>query len=318
MKKISTLLLAAAAMAFSASADELTPLEVTLANPSFEENTLDGWSTQGAAWNDVNWYAMQNRNKSWTNGNYGIRSAADIDIEGANYMYQTLTSQSLGTYVFTVDGQFARTGWKGNIGAIEGAHGFVFVCDDMGDPENPGTADEPADGITAVYGTNMSNGDTWFLLYRFYVVHTTSADLEDFGETSLTVGFGYPADCPAVSKARICCDNFTLRYFDTTDTDAVKDFVNAEIEDIKAGKYSIDQATPMGIENYSGPVDTVLSGFVSNTGYSVDTAAGESGISNIVAPAAQDNKYYNLQGIEIAKPTTAGLYIHNGKKFIVK
>ncbi len=69
MKKISTLLLAAAAMAFSASADELTPLEVTLANPSFEENTLDGWSTQGAAWNDVNWYAMQNRNKSWTNGN---------------------------------------------------------------------------------------------------------------------------------------------------------------------------------------------------------------------------------------------------------
>ena len=74
----------------------------------------------------------------------------------------------------------------------------------------------------------------------------------------------------------------------------------------------------MGIENYSGPVDTVLSGFVSNTGYSVDTAAGESGISNIVAPAAQDNKYYNLQGIEIAKPTTAGLYIHNGKKFIVK
>lgn len=38
-----------------------------------------------------------------------------------------------------------------------------------------------------------------------------------------------------------------------------------------------------------------------------------------VAPATKgDNKYYNLQGIEIAKPNKAGIYIHNGKKYIVR
>lgn len=35
-------------------------------------------------------------------------------------------------------------------------------------------------------------------------------------------------------------------------------------------------------------------------------------------PEVANNKYYNLMGVEIAQPTTAGIYIHNGKKFIVK
>ncbi|WP_290053261.1 hypothetical protein [uncultured Muribaculum sp.] len=45
---------------------------------------------------------------------------------------------------------------------------------------------------------------------------------------------------------------------------------------------------------------------------------GESGIDDIyVAPEVKDNKYYNLQGMEVAEPTT-GLYIHNGKKVFIK
>lgn len=31
-----------------------------------------------------------------------------------------------------------------------------------------------------------------------------------------------------------------------------------------------------------------------------------------------DNRIYNLQGIEVANPTVPGIYIQNGKKFIVK
>lgn len=33
---------------------------------------------------------------------------------------------------------------------------------------------------------------------------------------------------------------------------------------------------------------------------------------------SQDNGYYTLNGIKIAKPTKSGIYIHNGKKYIVK
>lgn len=34
--------------------------------------------------------------------------------------------------------------------------------------------------------------------------------------------------------------------------------------------------------------------------------------------AVENGKYYNLQGVEVANPTTPGIYIHNGKKFVVK
>lgn len=46
---------------------------------------------------------------------------------------------------------------------------------------------------------------------------------------------------------------------------------------------------------------------------------GESGIDDIyVVPEVKNNKYYNLQGMEVAEPTQTGLYIHNGKKVFIK
>ena len=41
------------------------------------------------------------------------------------------------------------------------------------------------------------------------------------------------------------------------------------------------------------------------------------GIKELETEALNDNKYYNLQGIEVAYPVK-GIYIHNGKKVIVK
>lgn len=40
----------------------------------------------------------------------------------------------------------------------------------------------------------------------------------------------------------------------------------------------------------------------------------------IIRPTAEskDSAYYTLQGIRVAKPTTAGVYIHNGKKVVIK
>lgn len=39
---------------------------------------------------------------------------------------------------------------------------------------------------------------------------------------------------------------------------------------------------------------------------------------NAINAAASNGKYYNLQGVEVANPTLPGLYIHNGKKILVK
>ena len=40
----------------------------------------------------------------------------------------------------------------------------------------------------------------------------------------------------------------------------------------------------------------------------------------VVEPSArpEDNRIFNLQGIEVSNPTAPGLYIRNGKKFIVR
>ncbi|MDE5848729.1 MAG: hypothetical protein K2H38_01130, partial [Muribaculaceae bacterium] len=48
------------------------------------------------------------------------------------------------------------------------------------------------------------------------------------------------------------------------------------------------------------------------------TVNGGGSAVNAVEAANADGKWYNLQGVQIAAPTQAGLYIHNGKKVIVK
>lgn len=49
-------------------------------------------------------------------------------------------------------------------------------------------------------------------------------------------------------------------------------------------------------------------------------ADGTTGIDEVVNTTVknQDGKYYTLSGQQVEKPTTSGVYIHNGKKFVVK
>lgn len=332
MKKISTLLLAAASVALAANAADLTPVEVTLANPSFEETdqtnkfsgTMEGWDYTGSIWTIENFNAYNFHNNNASNGAWSMRCATNVTVpEGeGNYLGQTLTDQPLGTYVLSFEGQVSRDGWKQNLSSVEGAHGYAFIIDELGDPD-------VLEGESISY-TNCDNigndGNNWYTFWRIYVVHTTNPELADFGSSSIQFGFGFPATTAEFSKAAIACDNFHLRYFDTMDTQAVKDFVNAEINDLKAGKLGneapVEEGSeelapvPYAINNPGGRADKnfnyIVKGVVTNSSDST------SGITDVATPAVKDNKYYNLQGIEIAKPTTAGLYIHNGKKYIVK
>ena len=42
------------------------------------------------------------------------------------------------------------------------------------------------------------------------------------------------------------------------------------------------------------------------------------GIDTIKNNVVEDGKIYNLQGMEVKRPLKSGIYIRNGKKFIVK
>lgn len=333
MKKLYSML-AMAAVGFSASA--LEPTEVALNNPSFEEvettgnhNEIPaGWQVVGSAWYNEdgtasNLASMQDRNKSWTDGRFGFRAGVDMNLEGGTYIMQEILGQQPGTYVLQFDGMVSRNSWQGDnwndsISEETGLRvqsGFAFICDDYGDPDEEGP---DAEGLSAVYvGGQGVVGEKYFSLYRFYVVHTTHEDLDE--ETGLKVGFGIPTSCIlGVGKARLAFDNFHLYHFDTMDTDAVKQYVDDSMAAPVREGYAEDEEgnkIPMSVINSNGNAVINLRGIVGNTPSTL-------GVSDVtVAPEPEfvgNGKTYNLQGIEVADPTQPGLYIRDGKKFIVK
>ncbi len=104
-------------------------------------------------------------------------------------------------------------------------------------------------------------------------------DLADLG---FEIGFGVPEDANGIPKGSIEVDNFKLTYYPTND-----------LEEVAA---------------ITGPTTTL-----------VGMEGSKAGVEDIVVDNVEkDNKWYNLQGIEIAEPTRAGLYIHNGKKVVIR
>ncbi len=236
---------------------------------------------------------------------------------------QEILGQQPGTYVLQFDGMVSRNSWQGDnwndsISEETGLRvqsGFAFICDDYGDPDEEGP---DAEGLSAVYvGGQGVVGEKYFSLYRFYVVHTTHEDLDE--ETGLKVGFGIPTSCIlGVGKARLAFDNFHLYHFDTMDTDAVKQYVDDSMAAPVREGYAEDEEgnkIPMSVINSNGNAVINLRGIVGNTPSTL-------GVSDVtVAPEPEfvgNGKTYNLQGIEVADPTQPGLYIRDGKKFIVK
>lgn len=54
--------------------------------------------------------------------------------------------------------------------------------------------------------------------------------------------------------------------------------------------------------------------------FDFDNVGGTTGINEVVNQSTQlnDSKYYTLSGQQVEKPTAGGIYIHNGRKFVVK
>jgi len=75
---------------------------------------------------------------------------------------------------------------------------------------------------------------------------------------------------------------------------------------------------------YTAVNPVILTRFKNSTKYTSFYQAGltignaPTAISNIKDVKNDDNAWYNLNGVRVAQPTQKGLYIHNGKKFVVK
>ena len=54
--------------------------------------------------------------------------------------------------------------------------------------------------------------------------------------------------------------------------------------------------------------------------FDFDNVGGTTGINEVVNQSTKlnDGKYYTLSGQQVEKPTAGGIYIHNGRKFVVK
>ena len=79
-----------------------------------------------------------------------------------------------------------------------------------------------------------------------------------------------------------------------------------------------------GNDFYTAVTPVILTRFKSTTNYTSFYQAGltignaPTAISNIKDVKNDDNAWYNLNGVRVAQPTQKGLYIHNGKKFVIK
>ncbi|MBQ2337702.1 MAG: hypothetical protein II384_01105 [Prevotella sp.] len=46
--------------------------------------------------------------------------------------------------------------------------------------------------------------------------------------------------------------------------------------------------------------------------------SNDTAISSLKPQTATEGSYYNISGVRVAAPAKKGIYIHNGRKFVVK
>ena len=87
---------------------------------------------------------------------------------------------------------------------------------------------------------------------------------------------------------------------------------------------SIDTETAAKMKYLGTSYDGFVSGGsakkVSGVIFDFDNVGGTTGINEVVNQSTKlnDGKYYTLSGQQVEKPTAGGIYIHNGRKFVVK
>ena len=329
-----------------------------IANPSFEEEeVLAGWSVSGpneSRW--ANRVVGEDKMPHNGAGNQFVWIAEDGGLEPANIVEQWISSdKGEGTYVLSIAVNISRNSWRGNINCwsapsatypIDWSRGFLFIDDgtaedyttsthpgavqigecgqgknDAGEgnpqaPEymglvqdiNPETGEPVVDAEgNPVMVPGMVKGG--FKLVRTFF--TTDA-------SDLVIGFGIPNDPqeavdPTNFDVDCLVDGKWVPSAERPEGTKIGDYL-LRVADTNPNKNCIT-TIPKGSMRW----DNVKLEFYPTTDIeAVKALYNDSAAVDYVAPAVENGKIYNLQGVEVKEASAPGLYIQNGKKFIVK
>lgn len=347
MKKFTSLMAAALAVSFGANA-QLVGEDVTslIVNPSFESETLlEGWTASGTA---AERWSIRIEPKVMPNNSDGAQYVwvtEDGALDPANFCEQWISSdKGEGTYVLTVSANVSRNSWRGDIDAwskpsatypITWSRGFIFIddgtADDYTNSLHPGATrisecgqgkDGAGDGnakapqyMGEVQGVDedgapmvdeegnpvMIPGLVKGGMKEFHAFLTTDA-------SDLVIGFGIPNDpTEPVDPEDLSIDtDEEAGTWKISESNANYDCITS----IPKGSMRFDNVR---LEFFPTTDTDAVKAFIA------DRDAATSGVEGVevVAPV-ENNKIYNLQGIEVKEAVAPGIYIQNGKKFIVK
>lgn len=208
--------------------------------------------------------------------------------------------------------QFTEAAWPGDamekVGTANGKNVFKWTY--------TGGKGTPTGIIFTHDGENKLNGgDQEYVNHGYYVE----------GAYSKTIKVEEP-----IGKVMVYFDNTTAKLEDVycyiySGTTAATEWPGLKMTyDAKA---SFNGKT--GYYTVEVPTNFVTGYFVVNNGTAGNTLSGETVYVNGVATAietttvadvkkVEDNAWYTITGMRISKPTKAGLYIHNGKKVIIR
>ncbi len=291
MKKFTSVLAGVAAIVFSANAADLTPTEITVANHSFED-----------AYNDEFFIAQQNEPDGKTNPKDTKVTLGweNVSATGAYFSYCSYSNAHNND-----EAQYAEDGgW------------YARLVDTSGNIE-PGTylsqeAERVGTGVYAVtakvcVSRNQTKGGLGENHFGFLFVGDNNSDIDDpeqeglllIPETNDYDEEGNPIQWTANKYKSVAFEcsakrgGITIAFgIHSTSEPMSKGWL--ELDNVKLEYFGSDVTVDEVNEYLAAGVESVEDSVINN------------------------NKIYNIQGVEVKEASAPGLYIMNGKKFIVK
>ena len=262
----------------------LTEDEISAALPGGTWNTLNSSSTSGFN----NWTA---RKRLYY---YSSTEMVDVVDENGNITGQTnATIYPFGFVSEDSETQVIKYDLLDRAAIAETTKGQYFDGLTIF-PERGKVAEGGLPNVGMLYRIGLYNDQTTNNNNNVYV---HDLDQTDFVVVNSTNNYGGNSNHPT-------CANDDEYYAQLAGEDAVYSVAEVGTLNEETGLYDIVHALYR--------IDTAI------TKITVYKQAGENAVEGIDAEVAGDNNWYSIDGVRVAEPTRPGLYIHNGKKVIVK
>lgn len=268
-------------LALMADASRNNPVDVTfmIKSPGFNNR-----EKAGEVW------TMQNCNVWDTKGNHNDYALEAWDKE-TNDIYQSIEGLPEGVYTIHVQGYYRNGRHADQPDAEQARYAMLYAMEETGEePVQPETPAARAAGDPSAAETPLPN------------VLSESGKAPGEGHDAIgNDGTVYHVP-DAVSQGT---NFFKLGLYNSK---------------VAIHKYNDDSALKIGVKKDQRDFiqDWMVADNFRLKYYGKDTSTGVEEIAVEEENAAKDSRIFNLQGIEVSNPTAPGIYISNGKKFVIR